>query len=530
MTPPLRSNTSLRTAIFWAFFAFVCACFAFEFIVIPYVHDDWWYTGDILYLGVDDNGHHTIWQGLKECLKKHYAEDNSRIGNTLGIFTIALMLPKWIWSAITSICFIVGYWMLIKLSGTKPGQIAKLALLTFFLVLLPLWQDYMLCHFYQFNYIVVIPIFLYAIIVFIKYNKVNVIGAFLLGILVGAWHESYAVALLSGCAASLLFLRRMRSKWRFAMLIGLLIGLSWHFIFGGSLYRAEDRFFPSSFIILTPALLISGFLLAYILHRKRMLSKLDGIYIFTISSTITLLIIAGSTYTVRAFMPALILLSAALTKLVASRFPKTVNDHSVISGIFSTILIAIISIHLLAVCDDAYKLRMSILDFQKEAFAKKDSSETIYYQSHLPSNYHRASLTRPSHNNFFNFTFIKYVLGDNIDRKIMPKELLDYHGQGETIAATPDFAIWNGMIISNNPTHRDVECILIKHAHNKVEYAVSAMPFVGADGIERVFIYHWLHSRIQSPEIFSVIPSVLCDFRWFGKPQAIYIQTATNSE
>ena len=154
----MPENKQTNRIIFWVVFAAFMACFTFIYIEFPLIHDDWGFPSQLMYIGNDETGHHTLWDGLKGSIQSRYIKDNSRICNTIA--TILFLFPPIISKIIIIISLCIGLILMLKIIGVKETEPCKLILFCFLILFLVNWQEHMFSIIFAFNYIVVLPIFL----------------------------------------------------------------------------------------------------------------------------------------------------------------------------------------------------------------------------------------------------------------------------------------------------------------------------------------------------------------------------------
>lgn len=479
-----------KIAIYWLLFFNVVLCFAFIFFVFPFTHDDWWYWASALYNGVDCDGHHTIYDGIRECIIWHYQFDTSRIGNTLGI--IFLLFPKWISAIITSIAFGLSYFLMSKLARINPGELKKLIVLTFILVFGFFWQDHMFTYFYAFNYIIILPIFLYAVYLFINSSRKKIWEAIFLGLLIGCWHESYAASFIAGGGILFLLSKKFRTKWHFAVLISLIIGITWHFIFPGVYERAGGlrksifwgiRFLPYASCCLFTVILffISGF------SKKWSKVSNQPLIVFTVSSSLVLIPVLILTQNARAVVPALFLSIPSLILFIEIILPKFFIIHSLKSRLFSLLLIILVFTHLISVCYETIRLKNSVESLISEASKDLYNGKVVFYQTHYPWNYSLTSLDRPDHNllvpvmSWINTAFPLFINRPQL-KSLIPIELKDFTSEHDGLN------IWRGHIISSDVSDLQKDNFLVKYKYWSENRPCYKAVFPGADGKEYIYI------------------------------------------
>ena len=471
--------------IYWFFFGLVCACYMFIYTIFPYGLDDWNYIGEINYLGEDENGHHTMWEGIKNTLLKHYETDNARIGNTLGFLFI--ILPKWLNGSIISICLISYYYLSVKTSQTKPGDIAKLALLTLCIVFGIIWENHMFTHMYAYNYIIISPFFLFSIKHFISQeHRLRLWVSIVLGLLIGSWHESFGITLLAGGGAVLLLKPSLVSKWRVAHLAAAFVGMIWLFTFSAPYKRfgLPNFFHLISYVLIS--LLILALLIFFARRFKRFLSKFPALVIIFVTAIIILTPLAASTRLFRIEMPVMLLFPCLITSFI----PNSPAKRPFYINALSILVLLFISIHLVCVCIDTVKLKRSVDELVTKAFKNRHRTEPIYYSAHLSDNYLPLSFGRPT-NDFFEGARYLDVFTNNEHFTIgVPFELMEYkEGLGRQLKSSPEIYIWNGHFISKSLNDKWRGDLWIEYPLWKEKCAIKASTFKGSDGKDYLYIY-----------------------------------------
>lgn len=488
MTLPNRTNK----IIFWSIFAFVSACFSFIFMEMPRAHDDWWYLGDILYSGFDENGHHTLFLGIKECLKYHFNIDNSRLCNIVGTFF--LVIPKWITSPFISITFILGYWLMTKVSGIKPGMVLPFLSMTFLYLFNTIWHDHMFTQIFAFNYVVGLPLFLFAIIIFFRNKPFKIWQAVFLGLFVGLWHESFGGTLVLGGALTYILYPSMRKKWRLLMLISAFAGIVWQFLLPGQYNRVEhivsfSYIHYKLFIFIIPLII---YILLYILclsSKKYKFLVRKPLYPFVLVCCLFSFPVVNFTYIPRAVFPVSVMTICALTHFFVPFFNRLkIKSHNIYI-VLCIIFLTCIATNLISACIDTIRVKTSVNSLLVAAAKTRDYSKGLFFQTHFPPDLLPTSLQLPD------FSFFEY--GEHIrgylnypQHIILIPDTLRYYskGNGEVIDSNSSIRRFNGYFISEDTTDIYLKNGLIKYNSFSEYRKVVTNPFIGADGNKYVYI------------------------------------------
>lgn len=198
------------------------------FFTVPVAHDDYWYLHDLTDGGTDRYGNFDFWQGVWECARRHHLYDNSRIPNFFG--GILVYLPRWITQTVSLISVALTLLFMSRLSGISKSNVAGFTLLaTIYIFLMP-WTDYLFTGMFAYNYVWAGALMTGAVVVFLRRKPVGAIWAFMLGLLLGAWHEIFSFPVFCAAVACLAVYPRMIRRDRVWMCVGLLLGGLWLFL------------------------------------------------------------------------------------------------------------------------------------------------------------------------------------------------------------------------------------------------------------------------------------------------------------
>lgn len=205
---------------------------------MPKTTDDYWYMNHLqgwyAEQGVfyPENGGNVFKYGfpldaIVEIWKDHWKDDNIRLGNLMAPFL--LLGPKWLWSSLTVIMWMMAIYLLGKFAGVdmrrSPLVVVLLAMLSFYMP----WSEQFGGLVFQINYLATTLLSAILLIEFFKGKAASDMPAlamlFLLGFVTGWWHEGFGVPICMGAVAVLLLYRKYRNKRSAAVILGLLTGI-----------------------------------------------------------------------------------------------------------------------------------------------------------------------------------------------------------------------------------------------------------------------------------------------------------------
>lgn len=479
--------------LFWGIFALVAGCFAFILIVFPRAYDDWWYWGEWAHYGADENGHHTLLMGWRESLSYHWQTDNMRLANL--VCAPLLQMHRWVAGAVCAVCFALGLWLMTRVAGIKPGEIAKLVMLCLLLVFPSIWQEAMFTKVFAFNYICVLPIMFGAILIFVREKPIKPIWAFLMGLLLGCWQEGYALPVLGGGILVLIIHRHMIDRRRAALLAGTASGLALLLMPPALWTRfgdAHPHFQWVRMAYLALAFVYIGVWIVSLCRNDWRRIALSPLGLITIAGCVGLMLLVVHTNLIRAAFASLVLSACALTVFFSKFWPRLFNDKNLASKIFSVAGTLLLGIHLVAVCDETVKLR-PVIDNINDRYLWIQKPDTVFF---APTRYvwdsSPLTLGRPDidmgYPGGLHSKFMRYV-SHSFDTYFIPAELENYAGQGEPLPGGTSCRLWKGHIVS--PEISDINNAFVKTVYNNGVSAISPsmfIPFRGADGREYVYV------------------------------------------
>lgn len=470
------SKKSINIIAFWTIFIIVSGCFCFIWEIFPICNDDWWTLSEIKRGGIGSS------------LRIRFFGDAIRVGNMLGIITI--LLPKWITATFISICFMVGYMLMVKVCGLKFTDWKPLALLSFLLWVCPFWEDAMFSHMYAFNYIPSIALLFGAIYIFLNPGKCPLWASVIIGVLLGCWHESYSILFVCGAVLNFVLNRETFDRERIVLTICVAIGMLWIFLTPGIYRRSENMivgYIGVARMLKSTIFFIFVFLWLWKVFVSGIKNALKPIYLFAFGS-VPVLIIVTSTAIARANMPGILVTCCAMTVLLQD-MSKRIPD--VFKNIAASVLAVFTSVSLLATSIEAVKVSDMAIGITEAYFSASPQDKYAFRKVSYPWNASRICLRRPDdrllvHNNR-NSNFIYVYTGNNI--MIVPEELKGFKKDEAGWIEGPDsLMMWKGHIISKNLTDTIYHNAFVDYNLRREYTTVESVIFETEDSVKYVYI------------------------------------------
>ena len=348
MSMPPRDKTTICRTAYVALLAAFGAVHAVIYYLYPWMTDDVWYS---YYLHDYLEGLDTAfpWQAILDTWTDHYMTDNGRLGNIL--LPLLLIAPKWI--AATALGGFTA-WIAAAMTRLAPGRQRSLSLLTLAMLLVSFalpWHECMFGICYGLNYIVPSALMLVAVRIWMETEDRHIYTGWLLCLVIGFWHEGFAVPLGTGLAASMIFFRSMRSWKRVGMIACLLPGFAWLVSSPGFFHDTESYgLFPpllnwAVVAKLHVALIIYLILVCVDAMRQRRI-KIDTITVITLgvalmSMYINVRVLRGE----RPSWPSHVMASAAIVALCGRMLPTSWLNLTKRSLIAIIAVIALLTVH-----------------------------------------------------------------------------------------------------------------------------------------------------------------------------------------
>lgn len=197
--------------------------FMLMYLLFPYLSDDYWY----MYTShITTAGHEGFLRGFMDNLDFRYHNDNIRLANI--VFSLFLWLPKWVGDVIAGLS-VWGMCVLTARAAGLPLRSFCWAAGACMAVIFGLpWIDQMAVQCFAFNYMVSSVMALTAVCVYMGRIRALWAWALALGLLLGMWHEGFAVPVgAAGVALCLLWRRRFAGPANLALTAGLIVGSLW---------------------------------------------------------------------------------------------------------------------------------------------------------------------------------------------------------------------------------------------------------------------------------------------------------------
>lgn len=503
-------NVNIARILFWLLFAIVAGCFAFCFLADPLSGDDLMFLSVINELsprGIYSDSASFI-SGMIADIRLVYNCDVSRLTNFIAI--IFLGLPAWIASAVVSICFALAIWIMTRLATIRTSDFLILSVMLFFVVFGIMWADNMFCIMYSFNYVVSTFLMLIAVRLFLRKKKTRAWIAIFTGLLAGASHESFAIALMAGFTATLIFHKEMIRPDRIAMLMSVAVGSLLFFTAPSLGVRLEHivtpYIAPVQLLYAWPYLLLVCLSLLCLSRAKWRRLPLQPVILVALASGCLLLFITV-TNRYRAFLPTDVLACIAVPKLLRDMFPA-LSNHGRWQTCAATTIAAIIVVHLWALCGAAAAFREDMVDIQRklDIDSRTENCHTVF--AAIPAHESPLSLGRPVKNPNATIGSLNYYFNGKI--RIIPEALRDYNPSlGKTIDPELDIRTVGGHLVTKSVISGDMANAYISYGNYSEPSWVHVMPFISSDG----YIYHYLRPVKSSISEYLGTPTAIRVFR-----------------
>lgn len=506
-----------------AVFVLITAIFSYIFMTYPYAYDDYAFKFQIEKEYHITNPDITTWESLIETFHERYIHDNARIGNFTGI--ASFLLPRWIPRLGTCLCFILGYLLMMRYARIRMSSLLPFTILSFLLVFAPIWQDNMFCQIFTFNYVWSIPLLMGVLCLFMRDKPLNpwLAGGFAL--FTGMWHETLWAVILGGSAVTLLVHRDMARRDRVAILIGATLAAVWFFC-APSWYARDNMTLrelnPIRLVYMWSFVIYAVLWLSCLIDRRRRSIALAPRALFMMVGGTGLSCIIVYSDEARAAMAAMILASATLPWLMTRMWPDFMKGRTTGARILTVLIIAIIAMHLGAVCRRTDEIKVTSARLVSEirrarpdwAEPQKDHDTLTVF---LPVKYSHdnpyLTLTRPERQVYVNDEYTMYTMAyyhNYIEIKIVPEELKYYRaGMGTPLKGSKTCRLYKGHIVSDCVSDTTYLGCRIRYGFHEEYTAALHAPFTGADGHEYDYILprrSLVSTYMGRPTYFSLDP------------------------
>ena len=488
----LKANKTVFYAIFWL----VAICFGIVLLAFPKVYDDWWFTLEFYTLGEDEFGHHNLWTGIKESFIFHWKYDTIRLANHVS--SLLLLVPRWIPASICAMCFGLGLWLMSKVADVRLGQAAKMGLLCLLVVFPNIWQEELFSQMFAFNYICPIPLLFGSVFIFLKEPRIKLWLTFIIGLLLGMWHESFSASIAVSFGFLLIFKLVKFTKPRLILFIGVCVGLAIILSAPAIWSRSETASILNFDMRLLYLSLIFIFLFLYIFSWfSKLLREVSRapLQIITLITTCLLCLVAYFTGITRSAFPATLLCCCSIVIYISNIFPEFFNKISrcpkgnLIFSIFCFILLAT---HLITVCIETFKIRLVANEINEAVLMNLDNRGAIFAKVRYPWQFSPFALGRPDKDLFlprsYYYMYFQHFY-KNKDFMIVPAELKEYTAnEGQLLPGGTDCRLWNGHIVSPNLNDTVYKRVAVTYGGRTEDVALQSVIFPTISGREFVYI------------------------------------------
>lgn len=432
--------------------------------------------------------------GSMETIKSLYFTDNSRLSNVAVV--LLLNLPGFFYKTIEILSLVIGLVLMLRLSDVGAGRWKALSFFVFMFVFAPMWQQSVFSFDYAYNYIVPVPLLFGMLYITLNSDRFPVWFGVLLGLLLGAWHESYSLLYLAGTFFVYISDRKWADKKRIIWFVAVLCGFLWIFLNPGSWNRAgvyyhlDLKGFLRPIVAWPYLLYVLVWIVCVIKKDLRSLAlKPFMIFILGGCTFIPFTVLFGREIS---GMPAVLASICGLTVFL-SRIARNVGVKTKVA--VSVVLIICSVGHLLAVDFETSK----ICRVYKEVEKTLDDAdpEAAYGFGKTYYSYEAPLVTlRMPYNGFFDpdhrtIELTMFYKGKNPDFIIVPETLRDFvFNEGRKTTAR-DVNIVDGYIVSSNLNDTIHENISVKYEKLDKWWNAKATStvFKARDGREYVYIY-----------------------------------------
>ena len=481
-------NNKSSIVLYWGIFALVCSFFVFLNFEFPRSVDDWIFLEELYYAGCDADGHHNLWTGIKECIKIHYLIDNSRIGNTIA--TAMLLAPEWINSAIAALMFCIAFSLMTRLSRINPGENIKLAFLSIFVIFGIMWQEHLFTHMYAYNYTIIIPLYLYAIMIVCEARPRNIFFGFFIGLIIGSWHESFGAATFASTVALMIFKPSLRQRDKYFRISGIALGSLWLVCFKGFEARLVNSIILDNgikhpfYLYMVFVALFSAIVCLFTKHWRNVFK--EPLLICTFASAFTIIPPLLLVPAARAGLPAILLSCCLMIVFMQLWWPNAMNGHNLGFRICAISIFCFAIVHMVFFCMETFRLRHNLNDLMQQSIIVRGTNKNIFTDVSYPwdnpwilANRPHLGLLLPGH---YEMIGLRIFMHDHTIKDPIPIELKDYSGQGEPLAGNGDFMIWKDRIISPKEIKGGHHRGYVKYRWYETESEIVVLPFTTSAG------------------------------------------------
>lgn len=435
-----------------------------------------------------------------------YFNNNARLSNM--VLVLMLLLPRIVAAIGSSLCLA---YILIKgarLAGIEKSGYLCMAWTAYIVICLP-WADQLYLIAFQLNYIWSAAMALYIIAAFMQRDRHRILWPCIASVILGAWHEGFAVPTLLSMLTIAAFFKEYRTRQTATLLIALSLGMI--YLFTSPTFRTSPtEYFQHRMAIVYPYLLpfvIALVISVYMLIRKQlsrqvMIKALSLMIPAFISAALMIYSQQG------ARVGTLSIIYSGLTILMF--VPKS-NKYKT----FAAVIFLLTAAHLIAVDLQAYK---SYADTKRVlSIYAKSPDEIIYSDMTLRENAPWYCLQKPYYGWFAHNSTLYFIEGFyshfQHELLVLPSELKHFStDKAEKIDGNASAYYYRGLtVLPIDIRHRTVRDFSADYGMGARNRQFMLMPFVcGADSCHYVWAYPentWLdHSLSPRPLSFSTTP------------------------
>ena len=364
---------------------------------------------------------------------------------------------------------------------------------------------------YAFNYIVYFPLLIGFVYIIINKVALNPCVAAILGFLVGAWHESLALAVFCSSIAVLILRPGLRTKTNLFMTMFILTGVLWLTLFPGMWVRKSHGINSSvpeginRLIYMFPWVIVClSFISGLCISKLRNICK-NEIILMTIIAGIVLIPVLIIFNYIRVLFP-LYYLSICSIFLICNIVGKEFNINRKLVYIFISILGIFCFAHLLAVCRETVILR-NLVERQLNAVAQdKRDGDRYFIPVRFSWQTSKLTFTRPDKSLCNGHNFIFFRLHMSTFNYFLPEDILKYDSnEAKSLEGNTDYKIWNGYIIGENINDTVEEFVNMGYKYFNEKNIIYKKRFRAEDNKDYIYI-----APLRSKKSFL-----------FGEPESI---------
>ena len=443
-----------KDSIFITLNALIVVALGAMFFLFPRALDDYWYMADVDACA-RSGGDYDFWSGVLGCWKMHWADDNSRLANMVG--AIVIHLPRWVTAAVSTVAVAYALRHAYTLAGCTARSVGAYTLIAAAFVFALPWGDGMFSTMFAISYVWTLPVMLWTINVFLNCHRRRPGEMFVVGLLLGAWHESFSFPLLCGAVAVMaLWPSRLRSD-RVWLCVGLLLGGLWLITSPSVLNRTGywHRIHPrdSDAWTLYHHIATAVFIVLEIIalaRRRWRTAACSPLIVIVLSYGLICAVVEWSTVTMRAAFPCFIISYIGIAYLLRNMLPQVFDGRNRWIYALSAVVWCAILLNLsTAVYATAVISRQE--DEIVEAYeAKPDDGEPLFAEISFARDFPWWAMGKPYFDLYTYYwhsgNMSQYYGRRHLD--IVPRILKQYRGEGVPVGGNAGFKAWNGVLVA----------------------------------------------------------------------------------